>query len=61
MISLNRLLLTLPCSSLHAAQRLPLDQYPNLKRWLVNGVEKLPCWQKTQGAVDKALLPGAVA
>lgn len=44
---------------LHAAQRLPLDQYPNLKRWLVDGVEKLPCWQKTQGAVDEALLPGA--
>lgn len=42
---------------LHAAQRLPLDEFPNLKRWLVEGVEKLPCWQKTQGAVDKALLP----
>lgn len=44
---------------LHAAQRLPLDQHPNLKRWMVDGIEKLPCWQKTQGAVDKALLPGA--
>jgi len=43
---------------LHAAQRLPLDQYPNLKRWMVDGIEKLPCWQKTQGAVNKALLPG---
>jgi glutathione S-transferase len=38
------------------AQRLPLDQYLNLKRWMTEGVEKLPCWQKTQGAVDKALL-----
>jgi glutathione S-transferase len=46
---------------LHAAQRLPLDQHPNLKRWLTEGVEKLPCWQKTQGAVDKALLPGTKA
>ena len=46
---------------LHAAQRLPLDQHPNLKRWLTEGIEKLPCWQKTQGAVDKALLPGAAA
>ena len=43
----------------HAAQRLPLDEFPSLKRWLEDGVEKLPCWQKTQGAVDKALLPTA--
>lgn len=42
---------------LHAAQKLPLDQHPNLKRW-ISDVEALPCWQKTQGAVDKALLPG---
>jgi glutathione S-transferase len=41
-------------------QRLPLDQYPNLKRWMTEGVEKLPCWQKTQGAVDKAMLPNKV-
>lgn len=46
---------------LHKAQRLPLDQYPNLKRWLTEGVETLPAWQKTQGAVDKALLPGGGA
>jgi glutathione S-transferase len=46
---------------LHEAQRLPLDKYPNLKRWMVDGIEKLPCWQKTQGAVDKALLPGSAA
>jgi glutathione S-transferase len=44
---------------IHGAQRLPLDQHPNLKRWMTEGIEKLPCWQKTQGAVDKALLPGA--
>jgi hypothetical protein len=40
-------------------QRLPLDQYPHLKRWMTEGIEKLPCWQKTQGAVNKALLPNA--
>lgn len=46
---------------LHAAQCLPLDKYPNLKRWMVDGIEKLPCWKETQGAVDKALLPGGTA
>lgn len=45
---------------LHAAQRVPLDQYPNLKRWMTEGIEQLPCWQKTQGAVDKALLPQGI-
>lgn len=40
------------------ASKLPLDKYPNLKRWMTEGVEKLPEWQKTQGAVEKALLPG---
>src|SRR5438270_852407 len=44
---------------LHAAQRLPLDDHPNLKRWMTEGIENLPCWQKTQAAVDKVLLPGA--
>ena len=45
---------------LHVAQRLPLDQHPNLKRWLTEGIKKLPCWQKTQPAVDKALgIPAA--
>lgn len=37
------------------AQRLPLDKYPNLKRWYTEGIQNLPCWQKTQGAVDAAL------
>ena len=46
---------------LHAAARLPLDQHPNLRRWLIDGVEKLPVWQKSQGAVDTALLPNAAA
>jgi glutathione S-transferase len=32
---------------LHGWQRLPLADHPNLKRWLTDGVETLPCWQKT--------------
>jgi hypothetical protein len=39
------------------AQRLPLLQHPHLKSWMEE-VEKLECWKKTQGAVEKALLPG---
>jgi len=42
---------------LHAASKIPLEQHPNIKRWY-SDIEKLPEWQKTQGAVDKALLPG---
>lgn len=42
---------------LHAAQRLPLDNHPNLKRWLTVDIESLPAWKKTQAAVDTALLP----
>ncbi|KAL5321802.1 hypothetical protein ACEPPN_009765 [Leptodophora sp. 'Broadleaf-Isolate-01'] len=41
---------------LHKASRLPVDQHPNLKRWMTQ-IEKLPAWQKTQGAVENALLP----
>jgi len=41
---------------LHEASKLPMDKYPNLKRW-IGDIEKLPAWQKTQGAVEKALLP----
>ncbi|KAJ9661072.1 hypothetical protein H2198_002231 [Neophaeococcomyces mojaviensis] len=43
---------------LHAACKLPLDNYPNLKRWMTEGIEQLPCWKNTQGAVNKALVPG---
>ncbi|SMY29883.1 unnamed protein product [Zymoseptoria tritici ST99CH_1A5] len=41
---------------LHGAAKVPLDQHPNLKRWIAD-VEALPAWQKTQPAVDSALLP----
>ncbi|KAF2032306.1 glutathione S-transferase [Setomelanomma holmii] len=42
---------------LHADQKLPLDRYPSVKRWLTERVEQLESWKKTQGAVDKALRP----
>ena len=32
---------------LHPYQRLPLGPHPNLRRWLVEGVERLPCWERT--------------
>lgn len=32
---------------LHGSQKLPLDPHPNLKRWIVEGMEKLPSWDKT--------------
>lgn len=39
---------------LHKLQRLPLGDHPNLARWMAD-IERLPCWQKTQGALDEAL------
>jgi len=41
---------------MHGRQGLPVGDFPNLKRWM-GEVEKLPCWQKTQGAVEAALQP----
>jgi glutathione S-transferase len=38
----------------HKWQRLPLNEHPNLRRWMAD-VERLPCWQKTQNAVERAL------
>jgi len=38
----------------HKVQRLPLEDHPNLGRWMAD-VERLPCWRNTQGAVDRAL------
>lgn len=46
---------------LYKAQRLPLDQHPHLRRWMTEEIETLPAWKKTQGAVEKALLPGTPA
>jgi glutathione S-transferase len=36
--------------------KMPLDKFPNLKRWYKD-IAALPEWQKTQPAVEKALLP----
>ncbi|EMC98917.1 hypothetical protein BAUCODRAFT_103498 [Baudoinia panamericana UAMH 10762] len=41
---------------LHEASKLPMAEYKNLSRWMKD-IEALPCWQKTQPAVEKALLP----
>jgi len=35
---------------LHPYQKLPLDKYPSLRRWMVEEVEQLPCWKKTDVA-----------
>jgi glutathione S-transferase len=32
---------------LHAWQKLPLADHPDLVRWMTRNVESLPCWQKT--------------
>lgn len=43
---------------LHAACKFPLDKYPNLQKWMTQGIESLDYWQETQRPVNKALLPG---
>ena len=35
---------------LHPYQKLPLDAHPNLKRWMTEGIEQLPCWKATDAA-----------
>jgi glutathione S-transferase len=32
---------------LHPFQKLPLDPHPHLRRWMVEQVEKLPCWDRS--------------
>jgi glutathione S-transferase len=32
---------------LHGYQKLPLDDHPNLKRWMTERVEQLPAWDRT--------------
>ena len=44
---------------LHEASRLPLEKYPNLKRWMTEGIEQLDSWKNTKGPVEKALLPNS--
>jgi hypothetical protein len=31
-----------------------VNDHPNLKRWMAD-IEQLPCWEKTQAAVERAL------
>jgi glutathione S-transferase len=35
---------------LHPYQKLPLDIYPNIQRWMTERVEELPCWKATDVA-----------
>jgi len=35
---------------LHPYQKLPLEKYPSLERWMTEDVEQLPCWKKTDVA-----------
>jgi glutathione S-transferase len=35
---------------LHPYQKLPLDAHRNLRRWMTEGVEQLPCWKATDVA-----------
>lgn len=44
------------CMHLPEEAKLPLEKYPNIKRWYAD-IEKIPAWPKAQGAVDKALCP----
>lgn len=32
---------------LHGWQKLPLAEHPNLRRWMTESVERLPCWERT--------------
>lgn len=41
---------------LYREQRLPLGRHARLEGWMA-GIEELPCWQKTQPAVDRVLRP----
>jgi glutathione S-transferase len=35
---------------LYEYQKLPLEAHPNLRRWMTEGIEELPCWQATDAA-----------
>jgi len=42
---------------LHQYQKLPLDAHRNLRRWMIEGVEQLPCWKATDVASALGLKP----
>jgi hypothetical protein len=48
------------CRQAYEAQKLPLKDYPNLKRWMTEGIEQLDSWKDTADAVNKALYPNGV-
>lgn len=44
---------------LHAWQKLPLADHPNLHRWMTQQVEPMPCWKKTHVGQGFTLTPPA--
>jgi len=42
---------------LHAYQKLPLDAHRNLRRWMTEGIEELPCWKATDITTVLGLKP----
>jgi glutathione S-transferase len=42
---------------LHAWQKLPLSDHPNLRRWMTEQVEPMPCWKKTHVGEGFTLTP----
>jgi glutathione S-transferase len=40
---------------LHGAQKLPLDAYPHLRRWMTERIEPMPCWQRSHVNPDFTL------
>lgn len=32
---------------------LPIDKYPNLKRWFEEDIAALPCWKKTEPGAEE--------
>ena len=44
---------------LHAWQKLPLSDHPNLQRWMTQQVEPMPCWKKTHVGEGFTLNPSA--
>ncbi len=42
---------------LHAWQKLPLSDHPNLQRWMTQQIEPMPCWKKTHVGEGFTLTP----
>jgi glutathione S-transferase len=40
---------------LHPYQKLPLETYPSLRRWMTEDIEQLPCWKETDVATALGL------